>query len=134
VDTARALAFFEAFFPFLALAALLATLVVAINMHGRRLDKHSDWLTALDVRLQNLHKQREATWARVLRRTGEIEPTERALVPPPLPPRAPTLDAADWRDDDSVTEELLKKDTGRYPQGVPPLTPEKGPDDDDAER
>jgi hypothetical protein len=121
------IAWLREFLPFLTLALLLAALVVAINMLGRRLGRHDAWLAMLDVRVDNLHKDRKATWARVLQRPLETDATERALVPPPLPPRAPTLEAIDWRDDALETEELLKKQTGRYPSGLPP----KGPNDDE---
>jgi len=120
--------FIEAFAPFFALAALLAALVLAINMLGRRLERHDEWLALLDVRVGNLDKDRKATWARQLQRPFELDKTEPApLVPPPLPPRAPTLNAVDWEEDLVDTEELLKKETGRYPLGEPP----KGPEDDD---
>ena len=114
---------FEALAPFLALAALLAALVLAINALGRRLERHDDWIRLLDVRVGNLDKSRKATWARLLRHP---------LVPPPLPPRAPTLDAVDWRDDDLKTDDLKTDDlstrqTARYPDRAPP----KGSDDDD---
>lgn len=112
------------FAPYLALAVLLATIVVAINILGKRLERHAEWLAMLDLRVDNLHKDKKATWAREL----QLGVTEKApLVPPPLPPRAPTIDATDWRDDESVTESLLTRQTGRYPAGVPP----KGPNDDD---
>ena len=115
----RLLSWLEEFAPFL----LLAAIVLASNMLGKRLDKHHDWLARLDIKLGNLHKDRKATWAREL----QHQPTEPApLVPPPLPPRAPTLDAVDWQDESLATEELQQRQTGRYPAGVPP----KGPNDD----
>lgn len=115
--------FLGRFAPFLLLALLLAAIVLSINMLGKRLERHDRWLALIDLRVDNLHKDRKATWARELQR----KPTEPApLVPPPLPPRAPTLDAVDWRDESLATEELLKRQTGRYPAGVPP----KGPSDD----
>lgn len=114
------LTWLEEFAPFLVLALLLAAIVFSINMLGKRLERHDEWLALIDIRVENLHKDRKATWARELQR----QPTE--LVPPPLPPRAPTLDAVDWRDDENATEELQKRQTGRYPAGVPP----KGPNDD----
>lgn len=110
--------------PFLALAAMLAAVVIAINIIGRRLERHAEWLALLDLRVENLHKDRKATWARELQR-----PTEKALVPPPLPTRAPTIDAVDWEEELVKTEEM--KATGRYPLGVPPTEPEKGPNDDE---
>lgn len=123
---ARALEWFEAFFPYLAVAALLSAVVVAINVLGRRLERHDDWLRALDARLGKLHKDREATWAQQLARPF-TEGTERALVPPPLPVRAPTLGAVDWEEELVQTEKLMTQQTGRYPLGEPP----KGPNDDD---
>jgi hypothetical protein len=124
--------FLDHLLPFLALAALLAVLVLAINVLGRRLERHDEWLALLDVRVGNLHKDRKATWARQLERPfgAALEVTERApLVPPPLPPRAPTLEAIDWEEELVKTEEMMKKDTGRYPLGIPP-TEKKGPNDD----
>jgi len=79
------------------------------------------------VRVHNLDKDRQATWARQLARPFALEMTERQLVPPPLPPRAPTLGAIDWEEELVDTEEMMKKETGRYPLGQPP----KGPDNDD---
>jgi len=121
--------FLKAFAPFLALAALLAAMVVAINTLGRRLEKHAEWLRLLDVRVHNLGKDRTATYARHLARpfVGPLDATERDIVPPPLPPRAPTLGAVDWEDELVDTETLHIKETGRYPLGKPP----KGSDDDD---
>jgi hypothetical protein len=116
--------FLEALAPFLALAALLAALVLAINTLGCKLEKHAEWLSMLDARVGNLDKDRKATWARKLQRPFPEPPP---LVPPPLPPRAPTLNAVDWEDDRVDTEELQKKQTGRYPLGEPP----KDPNDDD---
>lgn len=132
VDTDAALTYLAALFPYLALAAVLTAMVLAINVHGRRLGKHADWLRLLDLRVGNLDKRREATWARHLQRpyTDPLEMTERQLVPPPLPPRAPTLNAVDWSDELIDTEEMQKKETGRYPLGIVPTTPPKGPDDD----
>lgn len=114
------------FAPYLALAALLAAIVIAINTLGKRWERHDAWLTALDARVGNLDKDRKATWARHLQRpyadtAPAIAPPP--LVPPPLPPRAPTLDASDWRDDEAVTEDLLSRQTGRYPDGKPPKGP-----------
>ena len=120
--------FIEAFAPFLALAAMLAALVLAINTLGRRFERHDDWLRALDARVANLDKDRKATWVRKLQGTIESADTEAApLVPPPLPPRPPTLNALDWRDDNLPTDDLNTRQTGRYPGGEPP----KGPNDDD---
>jgi hypothetical protein len=113
--------------PFLALGVLLAGLVFAINLLGRRLERHDEWLSMLDVRVGNLHKDRKETWARELQRP--YAPTEPAppIVPPPLPARAPTLNAVDWEEELVDTEDINTRQTGRYPQGAPP----KGPDDDD---
>lgn len=113
--------FLGRFLPFLLLAFLLAAIVVAINVLGRRFERHDAWLEALDARVAGLQKDRRETWARHLKRPfGEPPVTRPPIVPPPLPPRAPTLDAVDWRDDDSATEDLLTRQTGRYPGGEPP--------------
>lgn len=114
--------YLERLAPFLALAVLLAAIVVAINALGRRLERHDVWIERLDVRVENLDKDRKATWARDLQR-----PPPSRLVPPPLPPRAPTLDATDWHDDDLKTEDLSTRLTARYPDGAPP----KDPNDDE---
>lgn len=116
------LAFLERFLPFLMLALLLGAMVFAINVLGRRFERHDAWLEALDARVAGLQKDRSATFARHLQRPFATEATEPAppIVPPPLPPRAPTLDAVDWRDDDAATEDLLTRQTGRYPGGEPP--------------
>jgi hypothetical protein len=118
--------FLRDFAPYLALAVFLALVVLAINLLGRRLEKHDEWLAQLDVRLGNLHKERAASWAQSLQRPYPEAGPPIDIVPPPLPPRAPTLNATDWRDDALVTEELMTKQTGRYPLGTPP----KGPNDD----
>lgn len=130
------------FLPFLLLAALLGAIVYALNRFGRHLERHDAWLLAIDARVERhdawleaidarvggLQKDRAATWARRLQRPFELDVTEKApLVPPPLPPRMPTLNALDWRDDDAATEDLLTRQTGRYPDNTPP----KGPNDDD---
>lgn len=126
--------FVEDFAPFLALAAMLAALVLAINTLGRRFERHDEWLRMLDARVGSLHKDRKATWARRLARPyggAGTEPNELApIVPPPLPPRAPTIDATDWNDDHLKTEDITTRQTGRYPHGRPP----KGPNDDDESR
>jgi hypothetical protein len=111
--------FIERFAPLLALAVVLAALVVAINVHGEKFDKHAALLAALDLRVKNLDRDRKAAWVKTLQ-------VPRPLVPPPLPPRAPTLGAIDWEEELVDTEELQKKETGRYPLGEPP----KGPNDE----
>lgn len=91
--------------------AFCAVLVAVVNWQGKKLGKHDELLGLLEVRIGNLHKDREATRVRKL---------QHPIVPPPLPPRAPTIDARDWRDDDSPTEPMNLRDTARYPLGVPP--------------
>lgn len=118
--------FIEAFAPWLMLAAMLVALVIAINGLGRRFERHDDLIRALDARVGNLDKSRKATWAKKLARPF-TEDTEPLLVPPPLPPRAPTLNGVDWEEELVDTEDLTTRQTGRYPQGTPP----KGPNDDD---
>lgn len=94
-----------------AMLLLLAALVLAVNRLGRKFGKHDALLYLLDVKVGNIHKDREATRVRKL---------QHPIVPPPLPPRAPTIDATDWRDDDQETQELKLRDTVRYPRGKPP--------------
>lgn len=98
-------------FALVVVAVALAT-IAAVNVLGRKLDRHGDWLRLLENRIGNLHKERQASWVQSLQRPRPD------LVPPPLPPRAPTIDATDWVDDDLKTEEM--KQTGRYSLGKPP--------------
>lgn len=56
------------------LALLLALLVVAINIHGRRLEKHAAWMRVLELRVENLHLTRERNYVRSLQ----------TIRPPPL--------------------------------------------------
>lgn len=98
-------------FALVVVAVALAT-VAAVNVLGRKLDRHGDWLRLLETRIGNLHKERAASWVQ------QLQSQRPELVPPPLPPRNPTIDATDWVDDDLKTEEM--KQTGRYPLGKPP--------------
>jgi hypothetical protein len=50
--------------PVVALVGLLATLVAIINWQGKKLGKHDELLSLLDVRVANIHKDREATRVR----------------------------------------------------------------------
>lgn len=70
--------------PFIALALFLAFIIAAINHLGRRLEKHDDWLKNVDVRVENLHKDRERAHARSLQVKRE---------PPPLS-EAPTIEVS----------------------------------------
>ena len=93
-----------------ALLCLLAVLVAVVNWQGKKLGKHDELLYLLDVKVGNIHRDREATRVRKL---------QHPIVPPPLPPRAPTIDATDWLDDDHQTEDLSLRNTVRYPRGKP---------------
>lgn len=68
--------YLERLAPALALAAFLVTLVVIINIIGRRTDRHAEWLRRLDLSVGNLHKSREASRVQSL----QLPRTE----PPPL--------------------------------------------------
>jgi hypothetical protein len=94
-----------------ALLALLGALVAVVNWQGRKLSKHDALLYLLDVKVGNIHKDREATRVRKM---------QHPIVPPPLPPRAPTIDAIDWEEERVDTEIMSLKDTVRYPLGKPP--------------
>jgi hypothetical protein len=102
--------YLERLAPYIALAAFLAVLVIVINWQGRKLERHAIWLARLDLRVGNLHKDREATRVRKL---------QHPIVPPPLPPRHPTVGAVDW-EEELVDTEKLSRDTARYPSGKPP--------------
>jgi hypothetical protein len=71
------LAFLDAYGPALAagllLAVFLAMFVVWVNHYGQRLDKHTEWLSTLDARVGNLHKERATAYVRSLQ-----------IGPPPL--------------------------------------------------
>lgn len=94
-----------------ALLAFLAALVAVVNWQGRKLGKHDELLALLDLRVGNIHKDREATRVRKM---------QHPIVPPPLPARSPKLNATDWSDESLDTEKLSLKDTARYPLGEPP--------------
>lgn len=48
------------------LLAFLALLVVALNIHGRRLEKHQEMLRLLGLRLDKIHADRMRNYARSL--------------------------------------------------------------------
>lgn len=96
----------------LLLATLAAALVGRMCWQERRLARHQLLLERLDLRLGNLHRDREATRVRKL---------QHPIVPPPLPPRAPTVGGLDWEEELVDTEKkILSRDTKRYPKGKPP--------------
>lgn len=57
-----------------ALFFCFALVVVAINVIGKRLDKHDHWLAQLDLRVGNLHKDR---------RRSDVQSLQ-TIRPPPL--------------------------------------------------
>ena len=84
----------EALAPLIALAGFIVLLVVVINLHGRHLERHQEWLRKLDVRVGNLHKKRDEEWRRSLQ-----------LQRPPLAPgEPPPLSEANTIE---VTDEML---------------------------
>jgi len=60
------MALFEALFPFAIVFLLFVTLIVALNLQGRRLRKHDEWIHLLDVRVDNLHQVKREAYARSL--------------------------------------------------------------------
>lgn len=76
----------------LVVLALLATLIAVVNVVGRKLNKHAEWLRLIDLKLGNLHKDKQAAYVRSLQVTGTPRP-------PPLS-EARTVE---------VTEEMLLK-------------------------
>jgi hypothetical protein len=71
------LAFLEQYGPALAagvlVAVFLAMFVVWVSHYGQRLNKHTEWLSTLDQRVENLHKERATAYVRSLQ-----------ILPPPL--------------------------------------------------
>ncbi len=66
--------------PAAALGAFFALVVLIVNRHGRRLERHRLWLERLDLRVGNLHKDRSAQHVRSLQIRLPQSPKE----PPPL--------------------------------------------------
>lgn len=100
------LAYLSDMTPYFVCAGLIVTLFVAVNLHGRRLGRHDEWMRVLELRVENLHKERKSQLVRSLqrprRRINETEPE-----PPPLS-QAATIDVDDsW---------ILTKDTRKYPK------------------
>ena len=71
------LAFLDLYGPALAagvlVAVFLAMVVVWVNYYGQRLNKHTEWLSTLDQRVENLHKEKATAYVRSLQ-----------ILPPPL--------------------------------------------------
>lgn len=85
-----------------ALLLLLGAVVVAINIHGRRLEKHGEMLRLLGLRLDKLHADRRRNYSRALQ----------TMRPPPLSEARTT----------ELTEEMLltlKLDSKRKESGTP---------------
>ncbi len=91
--------------PYVAVAALLIALVLVLNAHGRRLERHQEWLGLLKLQVRNLHRERERSYVQSLQ-------IPRTPVPPSLS-GAGTVEI-----DDSM---LLNQETRRYT-----LPPESG--------
>lgn len=73
MSTETTLEWLEQLAPFLVLAAFLAMLVIAINILGKKLERHNRWLEQLDLRVGNAHKAIERGRQKSLRN-----------IPPPL--------------------------------------------------
>lgn len=80
-----------------ALLVLFATaLVVLVNVHGRRLGKHDDWIRAIDARVEGMRKPHDHGHVRSLNLTtriesrvprGTIQVTDDMLITDEPPPR-----------------------------------------------
>lgn len=104
--------------PFVAATCFLVALVLVLDWHGRRLSRHGEWLRLLEVRIENLHKDRERSYVQALQkpRTGST----------PIPPSLSLARTVEV--DDSM---ILNADTRRYT--LPPPEPEGEKDGDETE-
>ena len=93
--------------PLLALGALLVLAVVIINTHGRRLAKHEQWMARVEVRVDNLHRERRLRYARSLQ-SHRFPPTPGTIL---------------VRDE----ELIFSKDTKPYPEPPPGKPKKEGP-------
>lgn len=76
--------------PVILFAIVLVALVILVNRHGRHLGRHDDWLRVLELRIENLHKDRAQKYARSLQVTrasninipppGTVEVTDEMLI------------------------------------------------------
>lgn len=48
------------------LALLLVLIVVFINVHGRRLERHTEWIRLLDLRIEKMNRARSRDYVRAL--------------------------------------------------------------------
>ncbi len=82
----RCLVWLEHLAPALALGAFLALVVVIVNRHGRRLERHRLWLERLDLRVGNLHKDRSAQYVRSIqiKQAPKETVSHGTMRPPPL--------------------------------------------------
>jgi hypothetical protein len=69
------MALFEALFPFAIVFLLFVTLIVALNLQGRRLRKHDEWIHLLDVRVDNLHQAKREAYQRSLQTQAPSPPS-----------------------------------------------------------
>ena len=84
----------DALMPYLLVGSFILLIVLAINVLGKRLEKHDQWLHRLDLRLQNLHKEKRQAYLQSL----QAPPGNDNAGPPPLS-EAKTLE---------VSEEMLE--------------------------
>lgn len=72
-------------------ALALAALVCAVNALGRGFERHEAWLARLDLRVENLHKAREAERRRSLQLPPSAALAATALASTVLPAPAAVL-------------------------------------------
>jgi hypothetical protein len=86
--------------PFLALAAValgaVVALIAVVNVVGRNMRRHGDWLRLIELRVANLHKEKESAYVRSIQ-VG-------TLRPPPLS-EARTVDMSELKDTQKLKEE-----------------------------
>lgn len=58
----------------IALVALLAMIVAIVNRHGRRLERHQEWMRRLELSVGNLHRDKRRADVRVMQVHGRATP------------------------------------------------------------
>jgi hypothetical protein len=103
------------------LLLVLVTVIATLGILGPRLRRHAVWLERLDLRVGNLHKEREAAYVRSLQIRADARDDLSGVSPMHAAahtPRPPTLSGAPTTE---VTPDMLERLTARM---RPPSKPE----------